>query len=117
MRGYRPFWGLLSRFHKNVGTVEMRQPAVYILASRRNGTLYTGVTSNLPRRVWEHRNDLVEGFTRRYGVHMLVYYEWHDDMYAAIRREKQIKKWRRVWKIQLIESLNPDWKDLSEGPL
>jgi len=95
----------------------MQQPAVYILASRRNGTLYTGVTGNLPRRVWEHKTDIVEGFTRRYGVHTLVYYEWHDDMYAAIRREKQIKKWRREWKIQLIEALNPDWKDLSDGPL
>ena len=71
----------------------MRHPAVYILASKRSGTLYTGVTSDLPKRVWEHKNDLVEGFTKKYEVHTLVYYECHAEMKEAIRREKQIKKW------------------------
>ena len=85
----------------------MKQPAVYMLASRRNGTLYTGVTSDLAKRIWEHRNDIVEGFTKRYGVHSLVYFELHDDMPEAIRREKQIKKWNRAWKIELIERTNP----------
>ncbi|HUW24924.1 MAG TPA: GIY-YIG nuclease family protein [Gallionella sp.] len=84
------------------------QPAVYILASQRNGTLYTGVTSDLLKRTWEHKNDQVEGFTKRYGVHILAYYELHADMLAAITREKQIKKWNRIWKINLIESVNSD---------
>jgi putative endonuclease len=91
-----------------------KQPAVYILASRRNGTLYIGVTSDLQKRTWEHKNDLVEGFTTRYGVHRLVYYELHDEMASAIRREKQIKKWNRAWKLNLIEGENPDWDDLWE---
>jgi putative endonuclease len=91
------------------------QPAVYVLASKRNGTLYVGVTSNLRKRVWEHKNELVEGFTKRYGVHHLVYYEIYDDMMSAITREKQIKKWNRAWKLELIEKQNPDWKDLWEG--
>lgn len=90
----------------------MKQPAVYILASRRNGTLYTGVTSDLVKRIWEHRNNLVEGFTKRYGVHHLVYFELHEEMYQAIQREKQIKKWNRAWKIELIEKKNPQWRDL-----
>jgi putative endonuclease len=76
-----------------------KQPAVYILASKRNGTLYIGVTSNLLKRASEHKNDLAEGFTKRYGVHRLIYYELHDDMVSAITREKQIKKWNRVWKV------------------
>ena len=88
------------------------QPCVYILASKRNGTLYVGVTSNLAKRVWEHREQLVEGFTRKYGVHELVYYEIHDDMISAITREKQIKKWNRAWKLKLIEKANPNWRDL-----
>jgi len=92
-----------------------KQPAVYILASKRNGTLYIGVTSNLQKRAWEHKNNLVEGFTKRYGVHRLVYYELHIDMAAAITREKQMKKWNRAWKLQLIERQNPDWRDLWEG--
>lgn len=91
---------------------QMKQPAVYMLASQRNGTLYTGITSDLVRRIWEHRNDLVEGFTKRYRVHTLVYFELHDDISYAIRREKQIKKWNRAWKIELIEQTNPQWKDL-----
>ena len=89
-----------------------KQPAVYILASQRNGTRYTGVTSDLVKRIWEHRSDLVDGFTKRYGVHCLVYFELHSDMYEAIRREKQIKKWNRAWKIDLIEKANSQWHDL-----
>ena len=84
------------------------------MASRRNGTLYTGVTSNLAKRVWEHKNNVVEGFTKRYGVHRLVWYEPHPNMESAIRREKRVKEWKRRWKLELIESLNPDWQDLFE---
>ena len=91
-----------------------KQPAVYIMASKRNGTLYTGVTSDLVKRVWQHKNDLVEGFTQKYSVHMLVYYELADDMGAAIAREKQIKGGSRVKKLALIESMNPGWRDLYE---
>jgi len=90
-----------------------KQPAVYILASKRNGTLYIGVTSNLQKR-WEHKHDLVEGFTNRYGVHRLVYFELCEDMMSAIRREKQMKKWNRAWKLELIEKQNPAWRDLWE---
>jgi putative endonuclease len=90
----------------------MKQPAVYILANRRNGTLYAGVTSDLVKRIWEHRNDLVVGFTRHYGVHSLVWFELHGSMMEAIQREKQIKKWHRAWKISLIEQNNPQWEDL-----
>jgi putative endonuclease len=88
------------------------QPAVYILASQRNGTLYIGVTSNLVQRTWQHKNDLVEGFTEKYGVHGLVYLELLDDMLSAITREKQLKKWTRAWKLALIEKQNPTWQDL-----
>ena len=88
------------------------KPAVYILASAKNGTLYTGVTSDIVRRVWEHRNDLIDGFTKKYSIHLLVYYELHDEIVPAINREKQIKHWKREWKIRLIESQNPDWIDL-----
>jgi putative endonuclease len=89
-----------------------KQPAIYILASQRNGTLYVGVTSNLVKRVWEHKNDQMDGFSHRYGVHMLVYYEILDTMDAAITREKQIKAGSRAKKLRLIESMNPDWNDL-----
>lgn len=89
-----------------------KQTAVYILASKRNGTLYTGVTSDLVKRIWEHKNDLVDGFTKQYRVHNLVWYELHADMITAIEREKNIKEWKRAWKIKLIEDNNPDWKDL-----
>ena len=89
-----------------------KQPAVYILASKRNGTLYIGVTSDLTKRVWEHKNDLVEGFTKRYSVHRLVWYEIHESMESAIKKERSMKGWKRVWKLELIESLNPDWKDM-----
>jgi putative endonuclease len=82
------------------------------MASRRRGTLYAGVTSDLPRRAWEHREGVAEGFTKRYGVKLLVWFELHDTMEAAIVREKQIKEWRRLWKVQLIESMNPTWRDL-----
>ena len=92
-----------------------KQAAVYILASKPNGTLYIGVTSDLAKRVWEHKNSSVEGFTKKYGVHRLVYYELHDDMPAAITREKQLKKWNRAWKLELIEKQNPRWNDLWEG--
>ena len=89
-----------------------RQPAVYILASKRNGTLYIGVTSDLVKRTWEHKNGITGGFTQKYDVHTLVYYELHAYMAAAILREKQMKKWRRAWKIELIEKSNPSWKEL-----
>ena len=89
-------------------------PCVYILASRRNGTLYVGVTSDLVQRVWQHKNDLADGFTKRYGVHRLMWYEVHECMESAIVREKAIKKWNRAWKIELIEEGNPGWVDLYE---
>jgi len=89
-----------------------KQPTVYILASRRNGTLYTGVTSDLIKRIWQHRHNVVDGFTKKYGVHRLVYYELHLEMVSAIVREKQIKKWNRAWKLLLIEQMNPRWDDL-----
>ena len=88
------------------------QPCVYFLASRRNGTLYVGVTSNLIQRVWQHKNDSTEGFTKRYQIHTLVWWELHDNMESAITREKAIKEWRRAWKIGLIEKLNGQWRDL-----
>ena len=91
-----------------------KNPCVYILASRRNGTLYTGVTSSLQKRVWEHKNNIVEGFTKRYGVHILVWYELHSNMESAIAREKAIKEWKRCWKLELIEEINPDWRDLCD---
>ena len=87
---------------------------VYILASKRNGTLYIGMTNNLVRRVWEHKNNVVEGFTKKYGVHQLVWYEVADTPQAAITREKQLKKWNRAWKLKLIEAGNPEWKDLCD---
>ena len=90
----------------------MKQPAVYIMANRRNGTLYTGVTSALVRRAWQHRNGIGEGFTTRYGCKLLVWFELHETMESAILREKQIKAGSRAKKIKLIESANPDWIDL-----
>jgi putative endonuclease len=85
---------------------------VYVLASRRNGTLYVGVTSDLAKRVQEHREGLVPGFTRKYGVKLLVYFELHHDINTAILREKRIKRWHRKWKLELIEAANPQWRDL-----
>ncbi len=87
---------------------------VYLLASKRNGTLYLGVTSNLVQRVWQHKNGFVEGFTKRYGVHTLVWHEAHETMESAITREKAIKGWRRAWKIGLIGKGNPQWRDVFE---
>jgi len=87
-------------------------PSVYILASQRNGTLYVGVTSNLIKRIWEHKNDQADGFTKKYHVHDLVWYEMHDSMESAISREKAIKEWNRKWKLELIETTNPYWQDL-----
>jgi putative endonuclease len=85
----------------------MKQPCVYLLASRRNGTLYVGVTSNLVQRIWQHKNNLAEGFTKKYGVHTLVWFEMHETMESAIGREKAIKEWQRAWKLALIEAKNP----------
>lgn len=92
-----------------------KQPAVYILASARHGTLYIGVTSDLVVRAHQHRESLIKGFSSRYGVSRLVHYECFDDMISAITREKQLKKWRRDWKLNLIEASNPGWDDLAEG--
>ena len=88
---------------------------VYIMASKRNGTLYIGVTKDLIKRVYEHKNNLVDGFAKKYGVHQLVYYEQTEDIKSAIEREKRLKTWHRQWKLRLIEEANPDWKDLYEG--
>ena len=95
----------------------MKQPCVYLLSSRRNGTLYVGVTSDLAKRVWQHKNHVVEGFTKKYGVDRLVWYEVHEAMESAIRREKAIKEWKRAWKLELITEANPDWADLYDGLL
>ena len=89
-----------------------KQPCVYILASKQNGTLYIGVTSNLIQRVYQHKHNMIDGFTEKYRVHSLVYYELHGTMEAAITREKQLKKWQRQWKMALIEKDNRDWRDL-----
>jgi putative endonuclease len=94
------------------GGLVIKQPTVYILASQRNGTLYIGVTSNILKRISEHKNDIVEGFTKKCSVHKLVWYELNESMGAAIAREKSLKEWKRAWKLRLIESGNPDWEDL-----
>ncbi|WP_421860045.1 GIY-YIG nuclease family protein [Parvibaculum sp.] len=88
---------------------------VYILASRKHGTLYVGVTNDLARRVEDHRNGIASGFTKKYRVHMLVYAETYDDIEEAIKREKAIKEWKRAWKVQLVEKANPEWNDLTES--
>ena len=87
---------------------------VYIMASRRSGTIYLGITSDLPKRVWEHRTGAVDGFTKKYGCHDLVWYEAHDDLQAARQRELRMKEWTRDWKIREIEGLNPEWAELSD---
>ncbi len=92
-----------------------KRPCVYILASRPNGTLYIGVTSSIENRIGVHKRDLLEGFTKTYGVHMLVYYEFHRTMEAAITREKRMKKWNRQWKLRVIEEMNPEWADLFDA--
>ena len=88
------------------------QPCVYMMASGRNGTLYIGVTSDLIKRVWQHKNNVMEGFTKTHEVHQLVWYEPHPNMESAISREKSLKKWNRIWKLRLIEQINPQWQDL-----
>ena len=92
-----------------------KQFCVYMLASKERGTLYIGVTSNLPKRIWEHKNGVVEGFTEKYEVHNLVWYEPHETAESAIMREKQMKEWKRQWKINLIEENNPHWEDLYDS--
>ena len=92
-----------------------KQPCTYILASAKNGTLYIGVTSNLVQRIWQHKNNEIKGFTEKYHVHILVYFEQHEMMEEAITREKHLKTWNRAWKIQLIEKSNPNWLDLWES--
>ncbi|MDO8490411.1 MAG: GIY-YIG nuclease family protein [Dehalococcoidia bacterium] len=91
-----------------------KQPAVYILASQKNGTLYVGVTSNLVARTWEHKDNVLDGFTKLYNVHRLVWYEFQATMEEAIKREKQLKGWKRKWKVEMIERANPNWLDLYE---
>ena len=90
----------------------MKEPCVYIMASECRGTLYIGVTSDLPGRVWQHKNEVAEGFTAKYGLKRLVWFECHDAMEGAILREKAMRKWRRAWKIETIEAMNPEWRDL-----
>jgi len=94
--------------------VQVIAPAVYILASQRNGTLYVGVTSDLIERIHEHKSNQVDGFSKNYKIHSLVYFEQHETMDSAILREKQLKKWNRKWKLELIEENNPEWQDLYE---
>jgi putative endonuclease len=89
-----------------------RQPCVYIITNQRNGTLYVGVTSDLPKRIWQHKNHVVEGFSQRYRLNKLIWYETHNNMKSAICREKAIKKWSRRWKLMIIEDMNPEWRDL-----
>lgn len=91
---------------------KIKNPTVYILANQKNGTLYIGVTSNISKRIYEHKNHLIEGFSDKYDVTTLVWYELHETMESAITREKQLKKWKRGWKIELIEEKNPQWIDL-----
>ncbi|HBK33969.1 TPA: hypothetical protein DEP34_02125 [Candidatus Uhrbacteria bacterium] len=92
----------------------MKSGFVYILASCPFGTLYIGVTSNLPKRIWEHKEGVVKGFTKKYGIRHLVYYEIHSTITGALQRERQLKRWKRTWKINLIMNMNPQWKDLYE---
>jgi putative endonuclease len=105
--------GLVPAIHVLLNT-SMRGGYVYFVTNRRNGILYAGVTSNLPRRAFEHREGLINGFTKRYGLKKLIYFERFDDIRYAIQREKSIKRWPRAWKVRLIHSLNPEWDDLYE---
>ena len=105
--------GLVPGIHES-GSTGMRGGFVYIMTNRPNGTLYTGVTSNLPQRAYQHREGLIEGFTKRYGLKRLVYYEAHETIIGAIQREKNIKHWPRAWKVRLILAMNPRWDDLFE---
>ena len=104
-----------GRYSRLMGS---RSGYLYILASKRNGTLYIGVTGDLAGRIWEHRNGTIPGFTRRYGVKTLVWYEYFDDINDAIDEEKRLRRWRRAWKVNLIQERNPDWRDLYDeiGP-
>jgi len=104
----------MDHFYFPRNTTTMKQYYVYILASKRNGTLYTGVTDNLKKRVTQHKEKVVEGFTKKYEVDRLVYFEQTSDLYVARKREIQLKKWRRQWKIELTEKTNPAWRDLYE---
>jgi putative endonuclease len=103
---------IVRQYSRSKNLLMLKQPAVYILASQPRGTLYVGVSSNLIQRIWQHKSGVMEGFTERYEVDRLVYFEMHTDMTGAITREKQLKKWKRDWKIALIEKDNPDWRDL-----
>jgi len=105
---------ILSRCSSNTQGIVMQPSYVYMLASHRNGTLYVGATTDLIKRSWEHKNKFIPGFTAKYNVHMLVYYEMHDLYIEAARREKRFKNWPRQWKLNLIEKLNPEWRDLYE---
>ena len=105
---------ILSRCSSNTQGIVMQPSYAYILASQRNGTLYVGATTDLIKRTWEHKNKFIPGFTAKYNVHMLVYYEMHDVYIEAARREKRFKNWPRQWKLNLIEKLNPEWRDLYE---
>ena len=93
----------------------MKDYYIYILTNKKHGTLYIGITNNLMRRIYEHKNGIIKGFTKKYNLDKLVYFEQTTDINAAIQREKRLKKWNRAWKIELIESINPEWKDLSES--
>jgi putative endonuclease len=104
------FWTL--EWRERIRRMQERNPCVYLLASQRNGTLYVGVTSNLLARIWQHRNNMIDGFTQCHRVHGLVWFEPHETMESAIAREKAIKAWKRAWKIELIEKSNPYWPDL-----
>ena len=108
--GIHASWNRASRMYDR----QAKEPCIYILASGRNGVLYVGVTSELSDRVSLHKQEIYEGFTKKHKVHTLVYFEMHETMEQAIRREKQIKRWNRAWKIRLIEQMNPEWQDLSD---
>jgi len=97
------------------GSNEISGVDVYIITNERNGTLYTGVTTVLKGRIWQHKEGIVDGFSKKYGLKRLVWYEVHDDLNEAIKREKQIKKWKRKWKLRMIEEMNPQWRDLSDS--
>jgi putative endonuclease len=107
------FAGMTGQWEKLLHAME-KQPAVYILANRYRGTVYAGVTSSLWSRIWDHKNGTTGGFSSRYGLNRLVWYEHRHTMEAAIRREKQIKAWKRDWKVRLVEAMNPDWRDLHD---
>ena len=101
-------------FFKQAKGILMEESYIYILASRRNGTLYVGSTTNLIKRIWEHKNNVIPGFTAKYNVHQWVYYEEHQDIMEAAKRERRLKNWCREWKLNLIEKFNPTWRDLYE---